>query len=55
MGGIGAALLGQLADHTSIEFVYGVCAWLPALGLAAAALPDLDARRREHATLAIAR
>src|SRR5262249_19096194 len=30
MAGIGAALLGKLADHTSIEFVYRVCAFLPA-------------------------
>jgi FSR family fosmidomycin resistance protein-like MFS transporter len=41
MGGIGAAVLGQLADRTSIQFVYQVCAFLPLLGLAAAWLPDL--------------
>ncbi|GIL41517.1 MFS transporter [Roseiterribacter gracilis] len=40
MGGLGAAALGALADHTSIEFVYRVCAYLPALGLLAAFLPD---------------
>jgi FSR family fosmidomycin resistance protein-like MFS transporter len=40
MGGLGAAVLGALADHTSIEFVYRVCAYLPALGLLAAFLPD---------------
>jgi FSR family fosmidomycin resistance protein-like MFS transporter len=39
MGGLGAAVLGALADHTSIEFVYRVCAFLPALGLLAAFLP----------------
>jgi FSR family fosmidomycin resistance protein-like MFS transporter len=33
MGGLGAAILGTLADHTSIDFVYKVCAFLPALGL----------------------
>jgi MFS transporter, FSR family, fosmidomycin resistance protein len=42
MGGIGAAALGALADHTSIEFVYRVCAWLPLLGLLAALLPAVD-------------
>jgi FSR family fosmidomycin resistance protein-like MFS transporter len=40
MGGIGAALLGRLADHSGIEFVYRVCSFLPALGLLAAFLPD---------------
>jgi FSR family fosmidomycin resistance protein-like MFS transporter len=41
MGGIGAAVLGQLADATSIEFVYRICAFLPLLGLLAALLPDV--------------
>lgn len=41
LGGIGAALLGVLADGTSIEFVYQVCAFLPLLGLAAVFLPDI--------------
>jgi MFS transporter, FSR family, fosmidomycin resistance protein len=40
MGGIGAALLGQLADATSIEFVYKLCAWLPLLGLLTIFLPN---------------
>jgi MFS transporter, FSR family, fosmidomycin resistance protein len=42
MGGLGAALLGQLADRTSIEFVYRLCAYLPLIGLLTAFLPDLD-------------
>ena len=41
MGGIGAALLGQLADVTSIETVYQVCAYLPLIGLLTACLPNL--------------
>lgn len=45
MGGLGAAVLGQLADRTSIEFVYGLCAYLPAIGIFAAFLPD---RRAAH-------
>jgi MFS transporter, FSR family, fosmidomycin resistance protein len=50
MGGLGAALLGGLADLTSIDFVYQVCAFLPAIGLLAAFLPNLEgARRRRQA------
>jgi len=41
MGGVGAAVLGNLADATSIGFVYEVCAFLPLLGLCAALLPDI--------------
>jgi FSR family fosmidomycin resistance protein-like MFS transporter len=41
MGGLGAALLGRLADATSIEFVYRLCSFLPALGLLTAFLPNL--------------
>jgi FSR family fosmidomycin resistance protein-like MFS transporter len=41
MGGVGAALLGGLADHTSIDFVYRVCSFLPVIGLLAAFLPNL--------------
>src|ERR1700733_3458956 len=46
LGGIGAALLGKLADHTSINFVYQVCSFLPALGILTAFLPDLTATKR---------
>jgi FSR family fosmidomycin resistance protein-like MFS transporter len=42
MGGIGAAVLGRIADLTSIEFVYRLCAWLPALGLLTGLLPKLE-------------
>ncbi len=41
MGGIGAALLGKLADATSIETVYQVCAYLPLIGLLTAFLPNI--------------
>jgi len=41
VGGLGAALLGKLADHTSIAFVYQVCAFLPAIGLLAVFLPKM--------------
>jgi FSR family fosmidomycin resistance protein-like MFS transporter len=45
LGGLGAALLGRLADSTSIEFVYRVCAVLPALGLLTAFLPNMGSGR----------
>jgi FSR family fosmidomycin resistance protein-like MFS transporter len=41
-GGLGAALLGQLADATSIEFVYKVCSFLPAIGLLTYFLPNIE-------------
>ena len=41
---VGAALLGRLADHAGIGFVYHVCAFLPLIGLVAAFLPDLHRR-----------
>ncbi len=42
MGGVGAALLGQLADATSLELMYKVCSFLPAIGLLTAFLPDIE-------------
>jgi FSR family fosmidomycin resistance protein-like MFS transporter len=42
VAGLGAALLGALADRTDINFVYLVCSFLPAIGLLAAFLPDLE-------------
>jgi len=42
MGGIGAAVLGTLADLTSIDFIYRVCAYLPAIGLLAVFLPQIS-------------
>jgi len=44
IGGLGAAALGKLADYTSIGFVYQVCAFLPAIGLLAAFLPNMRQR-----------
>jgi FSR family fosmidomycin resistance protein-like MFS transporter len=41
IAGIGAAVLGRLADLTSIDVVYRVCAFLPALGLLAILLPEV--------------
>lgn len=41
LGGVGAAVLGVVADHYGVDFVYHVCAFLPVLGLFAAFLPDV--------------
>jgi FSR family fosmidomycin resistance protein-like MFS transporter len=40
--GIGAALLGDLADRTGIEYIYRLCSFLPALGLLTALLPNME-------------
>lgn len=46
MGGIGSALLGVLADHTSINYVYQVCAFLPLIGLLTGFLPNIGGSRK---------
>ena len=47
MGGLGAAVLGWLADATSVETVYQVCAFLPAIGLLTALLPNVERGAKE--------
>jgi FSR family fosmidomycin resistance protein-like MFS transporter len=49
-GAIGAALLGHLADATSIELVYTVCSFLPAIGLLTVFLPDIEPARKAGKT-----
>ncbi|WP_275190142.1 MFS transporter [Bradyrhizobium sp. CSA112] len=46
IGGLGAAVLGKLADHAGIGFVYHLCAFLPALGLLAVFLPKMPMHAR---------
>jgi FSR family fosmidomycin resistance protein-like MFS transporter len=46
VAGIGAAMLGRLADATSITFVYQLCAFLPAIGLLTVFLPNLESPRK---------
>ena len=48
LGGIGAALLGQLADLWGIVRVYQICAFLPLIGLLAVFLPDLRKTPKEN-------
>jgi FSR family fosmidomycin resistance protein-like MFS transporter len=45
MGSVGAAVLGELADHIGIRPVYQSCAFLPLIGLLAAWLPDVHRYR----------
>ena len=44
VGGIGAALLGEVADQRGVEFVYRVCSFLPAIGLLTVFLPRIEGR-----------
>jgi len=46
MGGIGAAVLGHIADARGIEYVYGLCAYLPLIGVITAFLPNLERKMR---------
>ena len=48
MGGLGSAVLGMLADKTSIEYVYSLCAFLPLIGVITAFLPNL---KRKNITI----
>jgi FSR family fosmidomycin resistance protein-like MFS transporter len=45
IGGIGAAVLGGLADRHGIEYVYRICAYLPLLGMVTAFLPNIEHRK----------
>ena len=49
LGGIGAALLGQLADVAGVQYVFTLCSFLPALGLLAAFLPQRGGGARSPA------
>ena len=44
-GGLGAAALGQLADATSINLVFTVCSFLPAIGLLTWFLPNIEPKK----------
>jgi MFS transporter, FSR family, fosmidomycin resistance protein len=41
MGGIGSALLGTLADYTSVQYMFTICSFLPLIGLLTGLLPNL--------------
>lgn len=46
VAGLGSALLGYLADHTSIAYVFKVCAWLPLIGIITGFLPDINGKKK---------
>lgn len=46
LGGLGAAVMGRIADLSGIPFVYQLCSFLPAVGLVAWLLPNLEHERR---------
>jgi len=46
MGGVGSAVLGKLADQTSIEYVFKVCAFLPLLGIITGFLPNIEQKKK---------
>jgi FSR family fosmidomycin resistance protein-like MFS transporter len=49
MGGLGSAVLGKLADQTSISYVYHLCAFLPLIGLLTGFLPDVEKKKKKLA------
>ncbi|CAJ0684038.1 MFS transporter [Ralstonia mannitolilytica] len=49
LGGIGAAVLGKLADATDIYYVYHLCSFLPLIGLLTVFLPDIERKRLQAA------
>lgn len=46
MGGLGSALLGTLADHTSISYMFDVCSYLPLIGILTGFLPDVEKKKK---------
>jgi FSR family fosmidomycin resistance protein-like MFS transporter len=48
IAGIGSAALGHLADRTSIEFVFSLCAFLPLIGLLTVLLPDIETHHQKQ-------
>lgn len=45
MGGLGSAVLGKLADTTSIEYVFKICAFLPLIGVLTSLLPNIEGNK----------
>jgi FSR family fosmidomycin resistance protein-like MFS transporter len=50
LGGLGSALLGALADHQGLPFVFHICSYLPLIGLLTALLPNVGSPRRRVST-----
>ncbi|MGN6638526.1 MAG: MFS transporter [Mucilaginibacter sp.] len=45
MGGLGSAVLGKLADQTSINYIFKICAFLPLIGIFTGLLPNIEVRK----------
>lgn len=48
MGGIGSAVLGWLADRTSISYVFSICAYLPLIGIITGFLPNIEGSKKRN-------
>lgn len=48
IAGIGSAVLGVVADRTSVDFVYRLCAFLPLIGILAVFLPNIEKKLIKH-------
>ena len=53
IAGIGAAVLGRVADHVGIEQVYAICSFLPAIGILAVLLPNVERPRAGNISHAV--
>jgi FSR family fosmidomycin resistance protein-like MFS transporter len=51
VAGVASAFLGQLADKTSIEYVYHVCSYLPLIGIIAVFLPNIETKRPKKVSI----
>jgi FSR family fosmidomycin resistance protein-like MFS transporter len=46
MGGLGSAILGKLADQTSISYVFVICSFLPLIGIITGLLPNIEGKKK---------
>ena len=53
MGALGAAILGKIADKTSIEFIYHICSFLPLIGILTIFLPNIEKYKLDSSLLNI--
>jgi FSR family fosmidomycin resistance protein-like MFS transporter len=49
MGGLGSAVLGVIADHTSINYVFWICSFLPLIGIITGLLPNIEGKKTKEA------
>ena len=51
MGGLGSAVLGRLADSTSINYIFQLCAYLPLIGILTMFLPNIEGKKKKSASV----